>query len=236
MTAHDSRHPARVSAARVPQQTRRSAAVLSARIVRQLEAIDAWNAASRVRESGLVGTGRTRAAREDATRQIDAMRRTHQTITARAAAELARDPGPLLLPAATAVIAHRHAWFAERLAALVEARGVTVLECTDNGPDALGVVIAEQPNVVLIGDCLAMMTCDNLVTEIRRFAPVTVLAVQTNDVRQARTWLTRADAVFRHHAPGAVADALGAHCLTRRPHQAHDARDAYSRHQRPVPA
>lgn len=50
---------------------------------------------------------------------------------------------------------------------------------TDNGADALGVVIAEQPDVLFIGDRLAMTTAPALLAEAALFAPRTVLVAQS---------------------------------------------------------
>lgn len=117
-------------------------------------------------------------------------------------------------PGVTAVIAHRHAWFTDRLAMLLGGYGVTVLECTDNGAEALGAVIAEQPDVLLVGDRLEMMPGHELLAQARLHAGNTLLAAQAMDQEQAR-YEAVADAVFlRRHPPGDIADTIVALQLT----------------------
>ena len=184
------------------------------RIVRQIEAIDAWNVARRKRESLLEAAGGSRVDWMADRRQADVLRRTHQAIVSSAHGQLAEEVGPLLFPGATAVIAHRHSWFAEKLAGLIAARGVTVLACTDNGAEALGVVVAEQPDVLLAGDRLGMLPGDVLLAETELFSPATFRAVQISEPRQEQSWLAQADAVFlRHHPPAEIEQVLSAFCL-----------------------
>jgi CheY-like chemotaxis protein len=79
----------------------------------------------------------------------------------------------------------------------------------ENGAEALGVVVAEQPDVLLTGDRLAMMTGWDLLAQARLYAPGTVLAVQASDEQQADSHAALADAVFlRHVPPAVVADVL----------------------------
>lgn len=214
MNAHELADVLSASAEDVPAQARRRVGVpVGARTVRQIEAIDAWNAARRRRESDLNASSRSRLDKEAVKRESDGLRRTHLIICAYAAQELSQESVPMRPPAATAVIAHRHEWFAHRVALLLEAQGVAIIECTDNGADALGAVVAEQPNLLLAGDRLAMVSGDRLLAEARLFAPVTHLAIQASDPQQADAWRTEADSLFlRHHTPGHVADALGALC------------------------
>ena len=96
-----------------------------------------------------------------------------------------------------------------RLAALLEEHGVLVLDSTDDGADALGAVVAEQPDIVLSGDRLAMMSGQVLLDETRLFSPQTRRALHTS----------RADppvgldlhAVFLGHRPPVdIADGLAA--------------------------
>lgn len=202
----------------VPPQTRRTASAPAAeRVIRQLEAIDAWNAARRTRERLLDAAARSRLDRVAAKRETDALLRTHQAIAALAAEELSREAGPMRPPGATAVIAHRHDWFAHRLALVLQAHGVAVIACTDNGAEALGAVVAEQPDILLAGDRLAMMSGEALIAESRLFAPATHRAVQASDPQHLPAWLSQADSVFlRHHPPGHVGEALGQLCRAAR--------------------
>lgn len=199
-----------------PEQGRRRAALSSADlIVRQVEAVDAWIAARRTREDALRVPQLSRDGRMDVEREIEALRRTHDTIKGRCARGLDADAGPMRAPGTTAVVAHRHAWFVDKLTLCLAERGVRVLLSTDNGAEALGAVVAEQPDIVLAGDRLAMIPGRTLAEQVRRYVPVTVLAVHASDRDQADALGDRVDAVFlRHHPPSVVADSLLALHLT----------------------
>lgn len=181
------------------------------RIVRQVQAIDAWLAARREREQAMHAPSMSRDERMDVAREVEVLRRTHDAIKGRCG--LGPETEPLRRLGPTAVVAHSHARFVEKLALLLGEHGVTVLVSTDNAPDALGVVIAEQPDIVLVGDRLAMLPVDVLLTEVRRFAPDALLAVAASDLQRAGAWRAQVDAVFfRHQRPRDVADTLSALC------------------------
>ena len=195
----------------VPRQTR--SATCADRIVRQVLAIDGWNTARRERQRLLQAGPASRAAKEAAARQADMLRRTQQAIESHAARELARALGPLLLPTATAVVAHRHPWYADEVARLLKERGVTVVGCTDNGADALGVIVAEQPDIVLIGDRLAMMTGEVLLQEARVVAPCSRQVIQTSSEQAAERLREQVASVFFGNRPASqVADTLASFC------------------------
>lgn len=187
---------------------RRPVPAAADRIRCQIQAIDAWNAARRMRERVLEDSA-SRYDKLDARRQLDVLQCTQRAIADAAARTLRQSGGPMLGADPTAVIAHRHTWFADEVSAQLSARGVLVLACTDNGAEALGTVIAEQPDLVLTGELLVMMTGRALLAESRSFAPASVLAVQTDDAAEAQAWRPCADAVFvRHDPPADVTDAL----------------------------
>ena len=182
---------------------------VAAKLIRQVEAIDAWNCARRVREHALETAHLTRQDRMDVTRQVAVLRPTQDEITDRAARGLRGEVGPMHMPQLTGVIAHRHAWFAEKVAVQLVARGVTIVGCTDNGAEALGAVVAEQPDIVLTSDRLAMISCDALLEQTRLFAPLALRTVQASDGHQAAALKTTVDAIFlRQDPPAHVADVL----------------------------
>lgn len=182
---------------------------LADRIIRQVEAIDAWNSARRAREQALQAGHLTRQDRMDVTRQMGVLKRTQDAIASATARGCTLDVGPMRVPRLTGVIAHRHAWFAEKVAVLLRERGMTIVACTDNGADALGVVVAEQPDIVLTSDRLAMISCDVLLEQTRLFAPMTLRVVQASDGQAAEALNMTAEAVFlRQDTPAHVADAI----------------------------
>jgi DNA-binding NarL/FixJ family response regulator len=77
------------------------------------------------------------------------------------------------------VVAHRHAWFAGKVTELLEARGVRVLGSTVVGPEAVGWAVADQPDLVVVDDTLAMLPGRQVVRQLRRLCPHAVVAAQT---------------------------------------------------------
>lgn len=217
MVAEDiTSHPGAPTAA-VPGQSRRRLALSPGdRIVRQLQSMDAWIAARREREQALYAQGRrTRAEHMDVAREIDVLRRTHDAIKGRCASGLDSAIEPLLAPGPTAVIAHHHAWFVDKLAAHLGEHGVTVVVCTDNGAEALGALVAEQPDLLVLGDPLAMMPAATLMAEARRYAPGTLLAVQAGPEHADQLWGLDDTVFHRQDPPAVVAEALLALYVTR---------------------
>lgn len=194
----------------VPEQSIRAAPLSPTdRIVRQVEAVDAWIVARRRQEQALQEPGLSRDQRMDVAREVEVLRRTHDTIKGCSARGLDADIDLMRPPRRTAVIAHRHAWFVDKIAQLLATKGVTVVVRTDNGAEALGAVVAEQPDILLVGDRLAMMTGRVLLIEARLYSPTTLLAAQASERDEAEALRAVAAKVFlRQHPPADVADAV----------------------------
>ncbi len=95
---------------------------------------------------------------------------------------LARHPGPLRWPLPRrAVVAHRQEWFVSQTTAALREHGITAVAATDNGADALGFVVAEQPDLLLVEDKLVMLSGIELVAEAAIFAPHTIVAAQVRN-------------------------------------------------------
>lgn len=122
--------------------------------------------------------------------------RTHQAVLDRTTQEPARDPVPMQDPTPTAVIAHGHGDYAERLRHCLQALGIRVLDCSDSAPDALGTVIAEQRSALLVSDQLVMMTGRDLLRQAAAFAPHTVLTAQHCSGQDQSLFTTGAHATF----------------------------------------
>jgi hypothetical protein len=151
-------------------------------LLRQLQGIEAWNHVRQSRETALRSTPVSRQDRLDAARRIDMLAHAHATVLARASSDLAEQPTPLASAIARrAVVAHRHQWFADKLTQGLEAGGVDVIGASDNGAEALGLVVAEQPDLLVVGDALVMLTGVELLGEVALFAPATLRAVQVSD-------------------------------------------------------
>ncbi|MFP5218199.1 MAG: hypothetical protein ACLGIG_00465 [Actinomycetes bacterium] len=145
----------------------------------QVEAVDAWHRARRVAEEAAATREASREVRMDLSRRLEVLRAQHEAIVARADRHLSQSVH--LLTRRTplrAVVVHRNAWFVSKLATGLEAAGIEVLEALENGAEGVGVVVAEQPDLLLVEDVLPMLPGEEVVRETRRFSPDTVVAAQ----------------------------------------------------------
>lgn len=143
----------------------------------QLDAIDRWNRARRAAEESAELLARTREARLDLDRMLDVTRREHQAMVSRTQEHL-RDSARVLRGAAArrAVVVHRSDWFKDRVCAVLEENGITVVTRLDNGADAVGICIAEQPDLLLVEDSLPMLSGAQVVRKVRTWSPWTISA------------------------------------------------------------
>ena len=177
----------------------------------QLAAIEAWNSARRAGEAAAEAASLTREMRLDLNRRMEARRREQQALLARADAQLRESGGVLTRRARTrAVLAHRNAWLRDTVAKRLEARGVQVVGVYEDGADAAGTVVVEQPDLLLVEDRLPTLSGVEVVERVRTFAPLTVIGAQCLD-GDAIGALTEAgaQAVFpRRIPPQDIADQL----------------------------
>ncbi len=179
----------------------------------QLEGIELWHVARRSAEESLERPQLSREARLDVTRRLAVRRREFDALIGQIGAALVDGLRPL--PAALssrAVVAHRQAWLADRLARELSGREVEVLHVGDNGADAVGVCVAEQPGLVVVHELLGMRTGREVVQEIRQFCPLSLIAgYVASDSAVGPMLDAGATAVFTHRVPPAeLADRLAA--------------------------
>ena len=177
----------------------------------QLRAVERFNRARRTREEAAAAAARSRDMRMDAARSLDVLRREHEAVVRRAHEQL-QASGNLLRVIAErrAVLAHRNDWFCRKIAQALTGHGVQVVAGTDNGADAVGLVVAEQPDLVLIEDTLSMLAGVEVIREVRHFSPETVVAAHAAYGDRVGELLDAgASAVFtRQVPPGDVARSL----------------------------
>jgi DNA-binding NarL/FixJ family response regulator len=69
-------------------------------------------------------------------------------------------------------------WFVNKFGDELQRLGVDIVGHTDNGAEAVGMAVAEQPDLVLVEDTLAMVPGEQVVRELRKYCPDAVLAAQ----------------------------------------------------------
>jgi CheY-like chemotaxis protein len=148
---------------------------------RQLTAIERFNRARRGTQRALMLAAESRETRMDAARRLEVLRREHDALVARAQAQL-RASGELLARHSTlrAVVAYRHPWFAQTLTELLQRASIEVVDRVENGADAIGIAIAEQPDLVMVGDSLLMVPGTEVVREVREYCADAVIAARAS--------------------------------------------------------
>lgn len=146
-------------------------------LCRQVEAIDAWHARRREREAADVSRADTREVRIDRRWRSDVLRREHAVIVEHCDAHLRAAGDSPWRDSPHAVVVHRHPWAAERLASALQQRGIRVVAVLDNGADAVGAVVVDQPELIVLSDVLPMVSGLEVVREVRALAPATRAAV-----------------------------------------------------------
>ena len=169
----------------------------------QLEAIDRWHVARRASESAAATSTASREARMDLARRMDVIRAEHRAIVERTDAHL-RTSVELLQRTAPrrAILVHRNEWFTAKVRDDLIGRSIVVVASLTNGAEAVGAVVAEQPDLLLVEDSLPMLSGEDVVREVRRYAPGTRIAAQVaHDARIAQMLEAGADTVCTRRVP-----------------------------------
>lgn len=151
----------------------------------QLAGLAAWQRDRREREaehpSAVAAV--TREVRLDMRRRMAARRLEQAALVARSEQQMRESRRGLA--ATRAVIAHRSDWVRQGVKSALSMRGVQVVASLDNGAEALGVTVLEQPDLLLIDELLPSMTGLELVGEVALFAPRTVMGAQVESPASA---------------------------------------------------
>lgn len=146
---------------------------------RQLEGLEAWHARRRVQEEAAATGQRSREQRLDLARRMDVIREQHRAIVARTDAQL-RESARLLrvVDRPRVVVVHRNAWFTDKVCSALLGSGLEVVARLTNGAEAVGVAVAEQPDLLLVEDSLPMLPGVAVVREVLACSPGTAVAAQ----------------------------------------------------------
>lgn len=147
----------------------------------QLEGLASWHRDRARRLLAAEASQTTREQRLDARHRLDATRRAHSALLARA--DLSIEESRELLGEAPirSLLANRSEWMRHKLALGLEELGLTVVAHVADGADALGVAVIEQPDVLILEDRLPSMTGIEVVQALRVLSPKTWIAAQVED-------------------------------------------------------
>ena len=144
----------------------------------QLEGIRRFHLARVAAEAAVEGPQGNREAQMDAARRLEVVRRQHEAVVARTAQRLRETNGPMPdTSPRTLLVAHHHEWVTRRVTQAIGAT-VDVLAVTANGAEAVGIAVAEQPDLVLVDELLAMQSGAEVVREVVDLCPDTVVVAQ----------------------------------------------------------
>lgn len=148
-------------------------------LAEQLLAIDRFVAARQVTSGAAAPGALSREQRLDLARRQDVLRREREALVAQTDRQLEACAGPLrLLAPRRVMIAHRSQEFATKVTSALEARRVCVAGRLDNGADAVGAIVAEQPDAVLVEDTLEMVAGEQVIRDLRTFCAHTIVVAQ----------------------------------------------------------
>ncbi len=109
----------------------------------------------------------------------------------------------------------------DKVAADLCLRHIEVVAKLTNGAEAVGAVVAEQPDLLLVEDSLPMMSGEDVVREVRTFAPPTRIGAQVAyDDRIAAMLEAGAHSACTRRVPPADVAAALAQLLPTRPDRA----------------
>jgi CheY-like chemotaxis protein len=108
------------------------------------------------------------------------------------------------------VLAHRNDWFAGRLEHALRGTGLLMVSRVLDADEAVGCVVAEQPDVLLTEDELPGMQTVELLENVLRYSPHCAVAVQVQDGEQVGPLLDAGGAFVCHRQvpPAEVAEQL----------------------------
>lgn len=169
----------------------------------QLRGVEAWTR-EHIGRAVEVDDAVSRESRLDLARRRDVVMRQRQALFGWTERQLRESDRMLSFGATRVAIAHRHDWFKGKLASGLQAGGARVVADLENGADALGVVIAEQPDFLILEDRLPMLSGLELTGEVCRYAPGTVVVVQVTNSWETGAFLEAgATAVYTRRTPPA---------------------------------
>ena len=170
-------------------------------VIGQILAIDAWFRACP--EASVPATKSSREDRMERDRQRRTLEAISSAIRSRTALGQEDDNAPKSKPGSLrAVVAHRNPWFVQTLSAVLAEYGVHMVDQLVNGAEAIGVTIAEQPDLLVIEDAMALLTGVQAVQLAGRYAPRTLTAVQVGHRERIQRLLEAgADVAFVRSVP-----------------------------------
>jgi CheY-like chemotaxis protein len=144
----------------------------------QLKAIDAWNKSRVLLARALASNAESREQHLEADRRLGALRREQDALIARATEQVTLGYQMLRVSTPRIVVAHRQAWFRDRLLTRFEEQAIEVLASVEDGAEAVAVSICDQPDLLIVEELLPSISGLEVLKRVHLFCPKTKVAVQ----------------------------------------------------------
>lgn len=167
-------------------------------VLRQLHGIDAWT-----RDSPAQPAGPSREALMDWRRVMERRERERAAMTAHIERQDAAGPRPMVTAGpSTVLVVHRQPWFCEKVSAALQHEHFARPIVMHDGADRIGVLVAEQPDIMIVEDRLPSVSGIDIVVRAHVLAPRTAVVVQiATDQNAAAALDAGARAVFTRQVP-----------------------------------
>lgn len=144
----------------------------------QLEALQSFNEHLRDVERSADSAG-SREGQMDRSRALEVLRRTQETLRERLNSAATVDWASA--DRVRVVVAHRHEWFVAKLTQALDHHEAALVASVSNGADAIGIALAEAPDLVLVDARLEMVTGHEVARSLSRYLPQTKVVGTVND-------------------------------------------------------
>lgn len=152
----------------------------------QLKGIELFTVA---RKQAVAAAARSREVRTRSARRQELLRRQHEALVARTQEHLRRSVDLLRSTTPrTVLLGHRDEWFLDEVTRELRDNGFQVVGRLHDGAEVIGVSVAEQPDLVLVEDTLAVPG-EQLVREVLRYSPGSRVVAQVGREDRARAFL-----------------------------------------------
>lgn len=169
------------------------------------KAVAAWRDDLQARLDVLLGGIVDREQQMDARRRAGGLQKADEDV-----ADLLARGTAAPRAGASAVVVHRSEWLRDRLARHLGEQGVEVVAQGEDGAVALAGALVAQPDVLVIEGLLPWITPADVMADVRKHCPETLVVVLVDNVAAAERMLDAgADAVYsRSVTPAGVAEAV----------------------------
>jgi CheY-like chemotaxis protein len=169
----------------------------------EVRSVQALEAAQELSDRTTRALAMSREQRLENRRRLDALRRQQRALVEQSKVQLQRSTDLFSArPTPRIVLAHRRPWVTQKAITVLLAAGAQVVAAVDDGSDAIGAVVAEQPDLLLVEDKMPGTGGLQVLEATRAYSPGSLVGAHLDDGRDAQAFLDAgAAAVFSRRIP-----------------------------------